>query len=112
MVAFLWCLHFTFVVTSLLKSTDSKITQLLLKFCIKCTLIRSNKINSTVPKEIAKAISEPLMFLSEKGQNERQQNTWNVEKKIDYCAIFKIRNKIRDYELYTNHFNLNSQQNW
>lgn len=52
------------------------------------------------------------MFLSEKGQNERQQNTWNVEKKIDYCAIFKIRNKIRDYELYTNHFNLNSQQIW
>lgn len=108
-----------FVVTSLrnadlssyhLKSTDSNSTQLLLKFCIKCTFIGANKINSTAPKDTAEAISELLMFLSEKLRSENAAKFWNVGKKTEHHAVFKIRNKIRDDELYTEHFNLNSQQ--
>lgn len=94
----------------LLKSTDSNSTQLLPKFCIKCTFIGVNKINSTAPKETAETISEPLMFLSEKLQSENAAKSWNVGKKTEHHAVFKIRNKIRDDELYTDHFNLNSQQ--
>lgn len=49
------------------------------------------------------------MFLSEKQQNVKAAEHLECGKKTEYCAAFKKRNR-RDYELYTDHFNLNSQE--
>lgn len=50
------------------------------------------------------------MIIHEDWQGEKAVKYYQCGRKTEYKADFKVKNKIGDNELYTNHYNLNSQQ--